>query len=56
MYDDNNNERYRENNSLNYNEVLAREVVEVESNYKMIFNGKNKHKKLMTMVGKNLVV
>jgi len=28
MFDDNNNERYRENNSLNYNEVLVRKVVE----------------------------
>jgi len=36
MFDDNNNDRYRENNSLNYNEVLVRKVAEVESNYKMI--------------------
>ena len=36
MFDDNNNDWYRENNSLNYNEVLVRKVAEVESNYKMI--------------------
>jgi len=35
MFDDDNNDRYRENNSLNYNKVLVRKVVEVESNYKM---------------------
>jgi len=35
MFDDNNNDRYRDNNSLNYNEVLVRKVVEVKSNDKM---------------------
>jgi len=35
MFDDNNNDWYRENNSLNYNEVLVMKVVEVKSNYKM---------------------
>jgi len=35
MFDDNNNDRYWENNSLNYNEVLVRKVVEVKSNDKM---------------------
>ena len=36
MFDDNNNDRYWESNSLNYNEVLVTKVVEVESNNKMI--------------------
>jgi hypothetical protein len=35
MFDDNNNNQCRENTSLNYNEVLVRKVVEVESNYKI---------------------
>jgi len=35
MFDDNNNDWYRENNFLNYNEVLVRKVVEVECNDKM---------------------
>ncbi len=35
MFDDNNinnNDQYRENKTLNHNEVLVREVYEVESN------------------------
>ena len=32
MFDDNNNDRYRENKTLNHNEVLVMEVYEVESN------------------------
>jgi len=32
MFDDNNNDRYRENKTLNHNEVLVRKVAEVESN------------------------
>jgi hypothetical protein len=35
MFDDNNNDWYRENKILNYNEVLVREVYEVESNDKV---------------------
>jgi hypothetical protein len=35
MFDDNNNDQYRENKSLNHNEVVVRKVFEVESNYKM---------------------
>jgi hypothetical protein len=35
MFDDNNNDWYRENKTLNYNEVLVREVYEVESNDKV---------------------
>jgi hypothetical protein len=35
MFDDNNNDRYRENKNLNYNEASAREVYEVESNDKV---------------------
>jgi len=32
MFEDNNNDRYRESKTLNYNEVLVRKVAEVESN------------------------
>ena len=35
MFDDNNNDRYRENKTLNYNEVLVRKIVDVESNDKV---------------------
>jgi len=35
MFDDNNNDRYWENKTLNYNEVLVRKIVEVESEDKM---------------------
>jgi hypothetical protein len=35
MFDDNNNDWYRENETLNYNEVLVMEVYEVESNDKV---------------------
>jgi len=35
MFDDNNNDWYRENKTLNYNEVIVRKMVEVESDDKM---------------------
>jgi len=35
MFDDNNNDRYRDNKTLNYIEVLAREVYEVKSDDKV---------------------
>jgi hypothetical protein len=35
MVDDNNNDRYRENKTPNYNEVLVRKVSEVEFNEKV---------------------
>lgn len=36
IFDDNNNDRYRENNFLNYNEVLVKKVVKVESENEVI--------------------
>jgi hypothetical protein len=35
MFDDNNNDRCRENETLNYDEVLVRKVVDVENNDKV---------------------
>ena len=35
MIDDNNNDQYRENETLNYNVVLVRKVAEVESDDKV---------------------